>query len=620
MSNKKESPLSKIPNLSQLSDANIEPISGMDATFLYAETPTSPMHVGSVTMIEGSLKFETFKKIIQSRIHKIPKLRKRLVYVPMSIDYPYWVDDPNFDIDLHINHIALPKPGDWKQLRSVASKIFSEPLDQSRPLWSFTFVEGLDNMTSVPKGSVALISKIHHVAIDGVAGAGILSLIFDLSSEVKEIPEPKPYHPAPLPNELSLVLNSAVSFAKNPFKFPKLIGNTLSATLKAGFLTRAQRVDLPTAPFTAPKSPLNGLVSARRKWNAALLELDRVKALKKIMECTLNDVVLAICAGALRRYLLEKDQLPIKPLVAMVPISTRSKSDVAGKTAGNQISNMLIQLATNVEDPIERLEVIQENTIRGKTYQNALGAKTLSNMAEAVPFGIANQAARLYSRFQMAELHNPVFNVTITNVPGPPMPIYINGHKVTSISGMAPIIDGMGLIIAIFSYNGTLTIGSTSDAKTMPDMGTFTRYILESANELEKLILKRGKSKKKKKTEKKAPAKATSDALFLHLKKHLKANAAYIKPDNGLFQFIVTGTVPTEWKVDLNKSPGIVRRGKAAKPDVTLTISDEHLMRIARGKLNLQTAFIQGRLKMEGDSAKAMKLGSILSKIPNLEV
>ena len=260
-----------------------------------------------------------------------------------------------------------------------SSKIFSEPLEQSRPLWSFTFVEGLDNVPQVPKGSVAVISKIHHVAIDGMAGAGMLSLIFDMTDKVREIPEPRPYHPAPLPNELSLILNSAVSFAKNPFKFPKLIGNALTATLKAGFLTRANKVELPTAPFTAPNTPLNGIVSARRKWNTAILSLDRVKKLKSIMECTLNDVLLAICAGALRRYLLEKDQLPQKPLVAMVPVSTRGAGNEKGS---NQISNMLIQIATNIEDPIERLEVINENTIRGKTYQDALGAKTLANMAE----------------------------------------------------------------------------------------------------------------------------------------------------------------------------------------------------------------------------------------------
>jgi len=333
------------------------------------------------------------------------------------------------------------------------------------------------------------------------------------------------------------------------------------------------------------------------------------------MQTTMNDVMLAICAGALRKYLLEKDKLPLKPLVAMVPISTRTTTEE--NTTDNQISSMLVQLATNIEDPIERLEVIHENTVRGKTYQSAVGAKTLANMAEMVPFGVANQAARLYSRYKIAEMHNPVFNVTITNVPGPQFPLYLHGNKLLAIMGMAPIIDGMGLIITIFSYNGLVTISPTSDAKTMPDIDVFSRYLRESANELEAAILKQGK-RKKKVVKKAAAKKPKSDAMFQHVKKQLKANAEFIKPNNGLFQFHVTGPVTADWKINLNKSPGDVRRGKAKNPDATFTISDEHLMRVATGKLNLQTAFIQGRLSIEGDNMRAMKLGTILSKLPKL--
>ena len=262
-------------------NSQLQPITGVDATFLYTETPTSPMHLGSVAVIEGSIKFETFKSIIQSRIHMVPKFRQRLVYVPFSIDYPYWVDDPNFDIDMHIHHIALPKPGNWKALRKIASQIFSEPLSQTRPLWSFTFVEGLDNIPQVPKGSVAIISKVHHVAIDGVAGAGMLGLLFDFSPHVQDIPDPKPYKPAPIPNELAMILKSTMSFVEKPLKFPKLVSETVMASFKAGMLTRGMKVDLPTAPFSAPASPLNGIIAAQRKWNTAILSLDRVKALKE---------------------------------------------------------------------------------------------------------------------------------------------------------------------------------------------------------------------------------------------------------------------------------------------------------------------------------------------------
>ncbi|MEO1263831.1 MAG: wax ester/triacylglycerol synthase family O-acyltransferase, partial [Bacteroidota bacterium] len=600
--------------LEQFNNKNIEAISGMDATFLYGETPTQHMHVGSVSVIEGSLKFETFKKIIHSRMHLIPKLRKRLVMVPFEIDYPYWVDDPNFDIDMHIHRIALPAPGGWKELREVASRLFSLPLDRNRPLWQFTFVEGLNSIPQVPKGSVAAISKVHHVAIDGMAGAGMLALIFDMTKEVKEIPAPKPWKPAPIPNELAMMFKSSLSFVKRPLKMPKLIAEAATATIKSGMLTRAQRIELPTAPFTAPSTPLNGIISSRRKWNTAILSLDRVKALKKIMDTTLNDVVLSICAGALRRYLNEKGKLPNKPLVAMVPISTRAADDKSA--TGNQISSMLIQLATNVADPIERLEVIHENTQRGKSYQNAIGAKTLSNMAEAVPFGIANQAARIYSRYNMAKLHKPAMNLTITNVPGPQFPLYLNGHQLISIMGMAPIIDGMGLIITVLSYNGLLTLSPTSDAKSMPDIDIFTRYLRESANEMEAAILKMQEKGQKKKAPK--PVRPKSDKFFEHIKNFIKENPDAIYPDSGIYQFHITGPATSDWKLDLNKSPGVVRRGKGGNADVTLTIKDDHLMKIAIGKLNVQTAFIQGRLKLDGDMAKAMRLGKILSMVPDL--
>ncbi len=239
-------------------------------------------------------------------------------------------------------------------------------------------------------------------------------------------------------------------------------------------------------------------------------------------------------------------------------------------------------------------------------------------MAEAVPFGVANQAARLYSRFKMAEMHNPVFNVTITNVPGPQFPLYLNGHKLLSIMGMAPIIDGMGLIITVFSYNGLITLSPTSDAKSMPDLDLFSRYLRESANELEEAVLKMDKKKSAKKSRAKK-AKPVSDKVVQHIKKQLVANAEFIKPNNGLFQLVVTGPVPTEWRIDLNKSPGVIRRGKVTNPDATLTIADEHLVRLGKGELNVQTAFLQGRLSADGDYAKAMKLGTILSKLPKME-
>ena len=591
---------------------NLEPISGMDATFLYTDTPTSPMNIGSVLVIEGSLDFETFKATLHSRLHQFAKLRQKLMYAPLKIDYPYWVDDPNFDINLHITRTALPEPGGWRELREAASHFFSQALDHNRPLWEMKFVEGLDKLPQVPKGSVGIITKMHHVAIDGVGGAGLMSLFLDFTSEKKEIPEPKPWKPKPIPNELSLAFSSALSFAKDPLKLPKLATEALKATVKAGFLTRMQKSELPTAPFTAPNTPLNGTISARKKWNTAILSLERVLNLKKIMGATVNDVLLAICSGALRRYLDEKGKLPNKPLVAMVPISTRAKGDKS-QGVDNQISAMLVQIATNIADPLERLETIQENTNRGKTYQGAMGAKSLAKMAEAVPFGIANNAARLYSRFHVSETLNPVFNVAITNVPGPPMPLYVNGHKLLTVMGSAPVIDGMGLIITILSYDNHITISPFSDANSMPDLDMFTRYIWESANELETAVLALEKKKTAKKTRK--PRKPASNKLFLELRRFLKALPDNGKEKSGVFQFVVKGDMVVNWTVDISKYPGEVREEVTEGVDATFTISDEHLMKVSSGDLDVQTAFIQGRLKIDGELDQAMRLAKLITKM-----
>jgi WS/DGAT/MGAT family acyltransferase len=587
---------------------HLEPISGLDASFLYIESERSPMHVGSVSVIEGSIKYDVFKETIKRRIHQFPKLRQRLVYVPMSIDYPYWVDDPHFELDMHLHRIALPGTGSWKDLRDVASMIFSEPLDQSRPLWSFTYVEGLDNIPQVPKGSVALISKIHHVAIDGIGGAGLMSLIFDLTPDAKPGPEPRPFTPRPLPNEISVVARSIKSFVSKPLKLPGLVTEAIKATVKTGMLSRIQRLDPPTVVFTSPPTPLNGIISAKRKWNSAILSLDRVKAIKTTMETSLNDVVLAICAGALRRYLAEKDELPDLPLVAMVPISTRNKGDMSAE--GNQISSMLVQLATNIEDPIERLEIINDNATTAKSYHMAMGAKSLANMAEVIPFGVANQAARLYTRYNMAKLHKPVFNVTITNVPGPQFPLYLSGNKLVAVMGMAPIIDGMGLIITVFSYNGLLTISPTSDASTMPDIDVFTRYIRESANELEELVIKH--SRKKKKSAR--PDYNNSDHLIKRVRKEIKSRPQLTKGLKGVFQVNVTEPVPMSWKFEFKAGKLSIRKGGAAQADATIDLKDDHFVRWMEGELDSTTALIQGRMAIEGDAIMCKSLDQVFSR------
>ena len=468
--------------------SSMQPLSGLDSSFLYLETDTQPMHVGGLMVYEGSLAYADFKSFLVERLPLAPRLQQRLVQVPLSIDHPYWVDDPDFDVDMHLHHAALPDPGDWRALRTLAAKIFSQKLDRSRPLWELTFVEGLNSIPQVPKGSVAVISKIHHAAIDGASGAAILGLLFDVTEKPRKIPPTPPREIEPLPGNLKLISKSTVNFIKRPFKLPGLLLETAKSTWKAGRLSRVQNSDVPRSIFNAPPCVLNQPIVSKRLWNTALLSLERVKALRQAVKgATLNDVILAICTAALRRYLIEKDELPDKPLVAMVPVSTRT--DEEHQDMGNQVSAMLVQLPTNEANPIKQLTKIHHSTQSGKSYQNAIGAKQLIDYAEFIPFALGAQATRLYTRMNVSRYHRPFFNLVITNVPGPQVPIYMNGHKMLANMGMAPVFDGMGLIMPVFSYNGMLSISPTVAANVMPDVDLFARYIREAANQMEAAIV-----------------------------------------------------------------------------------------------------------------------------------
>ena len=589
-------------------DSSIQQISGNDATFLYAESPTSPMHVATLIIVEGSLVYDDFKEMIASKLHLVPKFRQRLLNVPMNLDYPYWVDDPNFELDLHLNRVKLPDPSNWKTLRELTSSVFSSPLDLRRPLWSISFIEGIDEIPQVPKGSVAIVTKIHHVMIDGASGVGIMGMLFDKDkSEAKKPAAPKPYEPEPLPDEFSLLLKSGYSFIKNPLKIPKMISETAYSLIKSRAAKKmSAQKDFNTGAFPVPKTIFNGSISPKRTWGTAILSFDRINVLRKLMGVSINDLILAICAGAIRRYLQGREKLPLQPLVANVPISIRVKGS---KKMNNQISNMFVQIGTHIENPIERLEFIQEQTILGKAKHNAVGAKSLSKMADSVPFGLANLAAGLYSKYNIKELHRPPFNVTITNVPGPREVLYLRGHKIVSIFGLTPVVDGFGLIIAAFSYNGQVSITTTSDANTMPDADKFSRYMRESANELEKLIKKRGKKKVAT-----AIVKSKSTPFFTTLKKYIKNNPTQ-KKFNGLYQIQVTlDTTEESWQLDLTKKVGIVKKQKALKPKASLQIEDENLYDLYKEKLLLEELKIQGRIKLEGQEKYKAKLMLLMTE------
>ncbi len=590
-------------------DDSIQQISGSDAGFLYAESPSSPMHIATLTVVEGSLEFEDFKAIVTSKLHLIPKFRKRLLNVPMNLDYPYWVDDPNFDIDLHITRQRLPEPSNWKTLRETTSTIFSSPLDLRRPLWSMTFIEGLDEVSQVPKGSVAIVAKVHHVMIDGSSGVGIMGLLFDKNLEDKDkpIPKPKSFEADELPDELSLLFKSSQTFFKDPLRIPKLLGETAFSFIKGNIKTQISLKKPLKNKFSTPNTIFNNSVSPKRTWGTAILSFERINTLRKLMNVSVNDMILAICAGGIRKYLQEKEELPVQPLVANVPISIRVKGEK--QEMNNQISNMLVRIATHLKDPIERLEYIQEQTNRGKTRHKAVGAKALAKMADAVPFGLANLAAGLYSKYNIKEFHKPPFNVTITNVPGPQMPLYLRGHKILSIFGLTPVLDGFGLIIAAFSYNGLVSLTTTSDANTMPDADKFSRYIRESANELEEIILSKGKQKEDIRVKK-----SKSTPFFTAFKKYLNADEKLKKQHIGIYNFQLSlGDDIVNYQLDISEKTVSVRKKKASKPLVSIIIDDKNLSNLYKKKLLLEEVMIQSRLELTGTKKNTDKFYKLLA-------
>ncbi len=588
-------------------NSSIEQISAQDATFLYADSPTSPMHIGSLTIVEGSLNFKDFRAIVASKLHLMPKFRKRLLNVPLNLDYPYWVDDPNFDINLHLDRIKLPDPANWKTLREVTASIFSDSLDLRRPLWSISFIEGLDEIKQIPKGSVAIVTKIHHVMIDGASGVGLMGMLFDREKEDRRtsIPAPKPYEPDPLPDELSLLLKSSTKFIKDPLKAPVTIGETALAMIKSRANKKLKgKKPLANRSLSVPRTIFNKNVSPRRTWGTAILSFDRINTLRQIMGVTINDLILAICAGALRRYLIEREKLPSQSLVANVPISIRVPGQ---QKMENKISNMLIPIATHISKPLKRLSYIQEQTEIGKSKHKAVGAKSLMQMAESVPFGLANLAAGLYSKYDIKELVRPPFNVTITNVPGPSGLLYLRGHKIVSTFGLTPVLDGFGLIIAAFSYNGQVTITTTSDAHTMPDADKFSRYIRESANELEAIIKKQGK--KKQDAQK---AVITSGKFFNGLRGYLKENQKQLSKWKEAYGFRVLLSNGSEATWQLKEGTLKKQALKATKAE--LKIRDEVLLALYEGSLLFEELKIQGRILIDGPATHQKKFLGLLAK------
>jgi diacylglycerol O-acyltransferase len=499
-------------------------LTSLDAQFLAIETPRTYGHVGGLAIYDpsmapgGDLTHEDICRLVRERLHLLPPFTRRLVEVPLGLDHPYWIEDGDFDIDFHIRDSAVPPPGDDRKLARTIERIFARPLDRSRPLWELYLIHGLSG------GRVALLTKIHHSVVDGVSGNEILTTLLDLSPEGRDVPPPDEKELPDgerEPTQLEMLARGVLGLPRQPLRMirsvPTVVPNltdfpgvgtipgapTVARAVQRvwGLLpgTRYEGV-LETTTARPPRTPFNGRISAHRSFSFGSLPLDSVKALKNELGITVNDVVVALCATAVRDWLVERDALPADPLVAMVPMSVRTEEEKS--SYGNRVSMMIVPIPTNVEDPRERLLTAHETLKGAKERHRAMPASLLTDATSFIPPAVHARASRL--TMELGGRLAPPLNLVISNVPGPREPLYLAGAQLQANFPVSVITDGVGLNMTVMSYRDHVDFGLVGDRELMGDTWELMDGLERSLDELCEVICKKrrpGPTSAKKKDE-----------------------------------------------------------------------------------------------------------------------
>ncbi|OBF21365.1 diacylglycerol O-acyltransferase [Mycobacterium kubicae] len=440
-------------------------LSGLDASFLYLETPSQPMHVCSImgldpTTMPGGYNFDRLREALSLRIKAMPEFREKLANSPLNLDHPVWVDDNNFEIDRHLHRIGLPPPGGRTELAEICGHIASLPLDRSRPLWEMWVIEGVAG-ADPDKKCMAVMTKVHHAGVDGVTGANLMS---KLCTTEPDAPAPEPVAGVGDANGWQIAGGGLLRFATRPLRLANMVPQTVSSVVET--VLRARDGQAMARPFSAPRTVFNASVTGRRNIAYADLDLQDVKTVKDRFNVKVNDVVMALVSGVLRHYLSDRDLLPETSLVASVPVSVHGKSDRPGR---NQVSAMFASLQSHIADPVQRLKAIADANSVAKEHSSAIGATLLQDWTQFAAPAVFGVAMRVYASTRLTE-SLPVHNLVVSNVPGPQVPLYLLGCEVKAMYPLGPIFHGSGLNITVMSLNGRLNVGLISCPDLLPDL------------------------------------------------------------------------------------------------------------------------------------------------------
>lgn len=454
-------------------------LSGMDAFFVSTESPTWHMHTAGLVVIDPATApgfgYERLRDQLASRVQLVPQFKRRLKEVPLGLDRPIWVDDPDFDVSWHLHRVAVPSPGGPRQLGELIGDLLEHQLDRRRPLWEVWFIEGLEG------DRVAFLAKTHHALVDGVSGAGLAEILCDLDPNPAPRDVPDKAEPVERDrSDLELVTRGLASIVASP---PRVARFLLQTAQQAGtLLSHLRQPQGPPALLSAPRTSFNGALGPLRQFTYCSVPLDDVKRVKKHFDVKVNDVVLALVAGAVRRYLVARDELPSSPLLATVPISTRTSEHEGA--LGNVLRTMVTSLATEVEDPVERLMAIHYSTRSAKEMAQALQAKRIMGVTDVTPPGLVNLAFRAFHLTGMERRGPLQTNVTVSNVPGPPFPLYVAGARIEHMFPIGPLTTGMGLNATVMSYLDSMDFGLQVDPQLVADPWQLINGVASELGEL----------------------------------------------------------------------------------------------------------------------------------------